>query len=215
MSISITWPFGPCGPLPPPQPAAPTSAAANRSLVRNASIAAESIATAPSTLEIDAGWLPLQVERHREAIVRDVRVDRVVQQDSLVLVLRIQPDAHEGQASEQRLQVLQIGAVGAEQTLELRGRKQTLMVGDIEDGGGVLVSRASVLDNRSASRTIERLQILWRLRKIAEVGCRQLLSVDREVEVHTAPGERDRRVPEPRRGRIDRSKERMDDVVHV
>src|SRR4051794_38318804 len=182
MSISITWPFGPCGPLPPPQPAAPTSAAANRSLVRNASIAAESIATAPSTLEIDAGWLPLQVERHREAIVADVRIDRVVQQDSLVLVFWIQPDAHEGQASEQRLQVSQIRAVGAEQTLEIRGRKQTVMVGHVEDGGGVLILRASVIDNRAASRTVERLQVLRGLRKIAEVGCRQLFSVDGEVE---------------------------------
>src|SRR6266496_5204712 len=98
MSISITWPFGPCGPAPPPQPAAPTSAAANRSLVRNASIAPESIAAEASTLEIHAGWLPLQVERHREAVVRDVRVDRVVQQDSLVLIFWIEPHTHEDQA---------------------------------------------------------------------------------------------------------------------
>src|SRR2546430_25611 len=96
MSISMTWPFGPCGALPPPHAATPASAAASTSLVRDAIIAWKFT----SAFHADAGRLAAGIEVDAENVVGFLRVDRIVEQHGGVFAFGIESDARQDQTGE-------------------------------------------------------------------------------------------------------------------
>src|SRR5262245_29240900 len=108
-----------------------------------------------SALEVHRRRLSGGVERYAEKIVRDVWVNRIVEQNASVLVLRIKSDAHKNQTGQHSLGVSRAGFVGAEQAVQIGRRKLALMMRKVKSGCRVLVPRLRVAKDRKASRAIK------------------------------------------------------------